>query len=516
MNPTLHPLFAKLAAIGCAVMAVASLSVIAVQRAEHRPGRVSSVAAGGNSATGGDGAGGGSANGSGGGDGSTTGGPGGTSSGPGGSATGANGAAGAGGAAGTAGRGAGGSSLAGPGGSGPASAGGGQCTDANPDQGVFCDHTVVGGTTVLSGPLAVYGEGGLKGGQAWLTYYNKVLAPQRHLRQIKLVYYDDSDDPNKTLQFTQRMVEVDHVLMLTGVTSPGAIKQYLEAKGVPLIGDIGLSPLSYQSPMIFPTAIAQVNTFPLRVKFASEDFHIKSFAVIQDVLPGVDDSPFKAAWKKAASDFGVHETDYERIDSAGSSCDQQFLTAVNSKPDYIFLPTASTSFLACIRSMRSQQVKPGGGSPTDPNLKGISGGSNLQIEVDQCGDLCKGQYSAGSPFADPQVIGTPEAKLYLQNMQQYASGVEVSQFIALNYYHAGWVIYNLLKNAGIENNITRKTIVDAASHFGPFETGFGNSIQWTTALPRIPSLCMYRVKDDGQHWVFGTQRECLDPSQATT
>ena len=25
-----------------------------------------------------------------------------------------------------------------------------------------------------------------------------------------LVYYDDSDDPNKTLQFVQRMVEVDH------------------------------------------------------------------------------------------------------------------------------------------------------------------------------------------------------------------------------------------------------------------------------------------------------------------
>ncbi|GAC1518200.1 MAG: hypothetical protein NVS1B12_10230 [Acidimicrobiales bacterium] len=510
-------MLAKIAAIGCAGMAVASLSVIAVQRAEHRPGRVSSVAAGGGGGSGGsssadNAAGGGSSAGGTSADGSTTGGSGRGGSGPGGTASGGSGSTGA--SAGTAGHGA--SSAIGTTGGLVPEAGGGQCTDANPDQGVYCDHTVVGGTTVLSGPLAVYGEGGLKGGQAWLTYYNKVLAPQRHLRQIKLVYYDDSDDPNKTLQFTQRMVEVDHVLMLTGVTSPGAIKQYLEAKGVPLIGDIGLSPLSYQSPMIFPTAIAQVNTFPLRVKFATEDFHIKTFAVIQDVLPGVDDSPFKAAWKKAASEFGARETDYERIDSAGSSCDQQFLTAINTKPDYIFLPTASTSFLACIRSMRSQQVKPGGASPTDPNLKGIAGGSNLQIEVDQCGDLCKGQYSAGSPFADPQVLGTPETKLYLQNMQQYASGVEVSQFIALNYYHAGWVIYNLLKNAGIENNITRKTIIDAATHFGPFETGFGNSIQWTTALPRIPSLCMYRVKDDGQRWVFGTQRECLDPSQATT
>ena len=510
MNPRLHPLLSKIAAVGCAAMTVASLSVIAVQRAEHRPGRTVNVAAGSGAGNGNYGAGSSGAGSAGGADvnggsGPATAGGSTAAGGTGGGTTGPAGNTGRGGATGTA--------L-----SGGATGGGvgGGCTDANPDQGIYCDHIVVGGTTVLSGPLAVYGEGGLKGGQAWITYYNKVLAPQRHLRAIKLVYYDDSDDPNKTLQFTQRMVEVDHVLMLTGVTSPGAIKQYLEAKNVPLIGDIGLSPLSYQSPMIFPTAIAQVNTFPLRVKFAQEDYKIKSFAVIQDVLPGVDDSPFKAAWQKAAADFGVKETDYERIDSAGNSCDQQFLSAVNTHPDYIFLPTASTSFLACIRSMRSQQVKPGGHSPTDPNLLGISGGSNLQIEVDQCGDLCKGQYSAGSPFADPQVIGTPEAKLYLQNMQQYASGVEVSQFIALNYYHAGWVIYNLFKNAGIENSLSRPNIIRAANRFGPFETGFGNSIQWTPQLPRIPSLCMFRVKDDGSHWVFGTQRECLNPSQATT
>jgi hypothetical protein len=254
----------------------------------------------------------------------------------------------------------------------------------------------------------------------------------------------------------------------------------------------------------------------LRLKFAEEDYHVKTFAVIQDVLPGVDDSPFKAAWNKAAGDFNVKLVDYERIDSAGNSCDQQFLTVLNKKPDYIFMPTASTSFLACIRSMRSQQVKPGANSPVAPNLKGIAGGSNLQIEVDQCGDLCAGQYSAGSPFADPKVIGTAPAKQYLVNMQQYASGVEVSQFIALNYYHAGWVIYNLFKTAKITDNISRQTVIAAANHFGPFDTGFGNSITWTDKLPRIPSLCMYRVKDDGHHWVFDNKQECLDPSQATT
>src|SRR5213594_4216373 len=60
---------------------------------------------------------------------------------------------------------------------GKAAAGGG-CRDANPDQGVFCDHILLGGTTVLSGPLAVYGDQGLKGALAWQTYYNTVVAPK--------------------------------------------------------------------------------------------------------------------------------------------------------------------------------------------------------------------------------------------------------------------------------------------------------------------------------------------------
>src|SRR3954464_6464805 len=213
MNPKMQAILSKVIGVACAVMMVTSLSVIAVQRADHRPG--TQVAAQGSNSGGGGTTAGDAGSPSGGTDASGA-----SASGP--SSSGGGAAAG------------GGTAAASKPGSGPAAAKGagpaaqaqtgGQCKDYNPDQGVFCDHNITGGTTVLSGPLAVYGEGGLKGGQAWLTYYNKVLAPQLHLRQIKLIYYDDSDDPNKCLQFTQRMVEVDHITYLAGVTSPGAIK----------------------------------------------------------------------------------------------------------------------------------------------------------------------------------------------------------------------------------------------------------------------------------------------------
>src|SRR5436190_1622774 len=168
---------------------------------------------------------------------------------------------------------------------------------------------VASGTTVLSGPLAVYGDQGLKGGLAWLTYYNTTLAPAEHLRQGKLIWYDDSLDPQKTLQYVQRLHDVDKVLYLGGVTSPEAISSYLEQTKFPMIGDIGLSPKSWKNRYIFPTAPSQDIRDPLRIKIAVDRFHIKSFAVIQDVLPSVNTDPDKAAWK-SAEHFGVTEKDY--------------------------------------------------------------------------------------------------------------------------------------------------------------------------------------------------------------
>src|SRR5207253_9414088 len=116
----------------------------------------------------------------------------------------------------------------------------------SPDQGASCDRILARGTTVLSGPLAVYGDQGLKAGLAWQTYYNTELAPQEHLRRAKLIWYDDSLDPQKTLQYVQRLHDVDKVLFLGGVTSPEATATYLEQSKLPMIGVIGLSLKSWK------------------------------------------------------------------------------------------------------------------------------------------------------------------------------------------------------------------------------------------------------------------------------
>jgi len=390
--------------------------------------------------------------------------------------------------------------------SGPAAAAAGGCKDYNPNVGVFCDHFLVGGTTVLSGPLAVYGDQGLKGGLAWLTYYNTQVAPAEHLRQGKLIWYDDSLDPQKTLQYVQRLHDVDKVLYLGGVTSPEAISAYLEQTQFPMIGDIGLSPKSWKNRYIFPTAPSQDIRDPLRIKIATDRFHIKSFAVIEDVLPSVDTGPDKAAWKSAER-FGAQEKDYVEISSTSSDCSAQFNRIIQAKPEYIILPTASGVMLACLREARKFSIQPNG--PNSPWLKGWSGGSNLQLEVDSCKPTCEGMYSIGTIFNDPRTSNTPQMQIYKQNMAKYAPNVDITGFIAINYYHAGYLFYQLTKQAGIQNNLTRQTIVDAAEHFGPFDTGFGNTVMWNTTVPREPWNCGYPVVVRGDKWVFDTQKYCI-------
>jgi ABC-type branched-subunit amino acid transport system substrate-binding protein len=225
------------------------------------------------------------------------------------------------------------------------------------------------------------------------------------------------------------------------------------------------------------------------------------------VLPSVDTGPYKKSWQDAAKRSGVQEKDYVEISSTGTDCSAQFSRVIQSKPEYIILPTASGAMLACLREARKNAVLPGG--PQSKWLKGWSGGSNLQIEVDNCKPTCEGMYSIGTVFNDPRVSTTEQMRIYRENMARYAPNVDITGFIAINYYHAGYLFYSLVKAAGIQNNLTRANVMNAAEHFGPFETGFGNVVQWTTAVPREPWTCGYPVAVRGDKWVFDSQRYCL-------
>jgi ABC-type branched-subunit amino acid transport system substrate-binding protein len=395
------------------------------------------------------------------------------------------------------------------GGEAPPPGKGGQCKDYNPNEGVFCDRWIVGGTTILSGPLAIYGEQGLKGGQAWVEYFQRTLAPDLGVRPSSLVYYDDNLEPTKTLQFTKKMVEEDKVLLIGGVTNPGTIASYLEEKGVAFIGDLGLNPGSYGSTSIFPTNAPFEVSFQLRTQTAKRK-GAKTMSVIQDVLPASDPAEFRTFWQNAAKKQGVKLLSYQSIDSQANTCDSKMLNAIRDQSDWIMLPVAAGPMLACMREAASQQFKPG--APTAPNLINWSGGSNLSFEVEQCGAQCHGMYSAGTPFLDPRTNPHPNAKAYIANMAKYAPGIDVTGFIAINYYHAGLLQFEVMRQGGILDNLSRANVLKAAEGFGPFETGFGNTVEWKAGqVPRVPTTCGYEVilNPKQERWVFQSEKLCL-------
>ena len=174
------------------------------------------------------------------------------------------------------------------------------------------------------------------------------------------------------------------------------------------------------------------------------------------------------------------------------------------------LPVAAGAMLGCMREAATQQAGPG--AVGSPQLVGWSGGSNLQFEVDQCGQQCDGMYSAGTPFLDPRANQSEQAQTYIRNMARYAPGIDVTGFIPINYYHAGLLQFEVMRQGGILNSLSRANVMAAADGFGPFETGFGNTVQWAEGqIPRVPTTCGYEVVFSwaDRRWIFQDEPHCL-------
>jgi ABC-type branched-subunit amino acid transport system substrate-binding protein len=399
----------------------------------------------------------------------------------------------AGGATGGGGAGGGGGSRS-AGGANGANTTGGNCPGNNPDIGVTCNQILVGGITVLSGPLGIYGEQGLQAAQAWISYYNAVYAPAHHLRQEKLIYYDDHGaDPATDAQLTQKLIEQDHVFGIGGMPAPQGANPYLVQHRVPLIGDLGLNPVSYQSPMIWPTAPTpnvRAGT-DLQAKQICTQFHPKHIGAILAPLPGQDPQPLKDNFTNSYKQTcGATVDPIEIMPTTGngsSDCNTHIANVKNANPDFMILPAASNNFLLCVQAAQTQNYYPGSG--LGGSLKGWLGGSGISVEMQQCGSLCAtaggGIFSYGALFYDPTKYsnGDPNSGMDLYNklMAQYASNVDKTSIISLNYYVSAEVGSLILAQAAATAPyLTRDHIIALANQY-KFDTGMGLNLDWADA-----------------------------------
>lgn len=119
---------------------------------------------------------------------------------------------------------------------------------------------VIGNVGTISGPLGERYGAMQKAVRAWADAVNSNGGLRG--RPVRVETADDANDPAKNLTLVKQMVEEKHVVAFVGVPTPhtqSASTEYLEEKGVPVIGGIVGEPPWGESPILFPHAISAAN-----------------------------------------------------------------------------------------------------------------------------------------------------------------------------------------------------------------------------------------------------------------
>ena len=135
----------------------------------------------------------------------------------------------------------------------------------------------------LSGSMAKPGNGTTRGVEAYLDYIKNEVAG----RKIELIKEDNKTDPKTTLEVAKKMVELDKVHILAGVTNSGAaiaLKGYVNDAKVPYValayaGAEALT-LDQPSPYVFRTTYADGQAETVQGRYLSEKLGYKKAVVI--------------------------------------------------------------------------------------------------------------------------------------------------------------------------------------------------------------------------------------------
>jgi branched-chain amino acid transport system substrate-binding protein len=286
------------------------------------------------------------------------------------------------------------------------------------DPGVTDNSILIGGSTFLSGPAAVYGDQLATGLQAALDSINN--AGGVNGRKFQLVLYDDGADPAKQLANTKRLVEVDHVFALTMIYAPGQLGQYVSSVGVPVFTE-GQYDQEFTNPWWFATGGPQrLGSVAIAEKAAS--LGAKKAAIFYLNAGGGNYTDAYA--QQVAQDFeslGVSVAFTESISPTQSDCTDGMTKAASDGVDFIDFELDVGHTIPCVLSAQEANYKPakgwGGyliGVPATP--QGIGAYSQGMWAVDAFGPVYSNpQYLAMVHQVNPQVeaVSSPTAGMYM-------------------------------------------------------------------------------------------------------
>lgn len=262
-------------------------------------------------------------------------------------------------------------------------------------------------------------------------------------RPLKLIFEDDIGDPKKSTFLAKKLITVDKVSALIGCTGYGATMAFNAVANelkVPTINTM-------QADIVFPVAPAEDQKFIFSTMpgcrpavlftgyFLTEYLNAKKVGILQQSGVLYDNFAAGKGWTKIVWDKYRTEILIEKFEITDVDLTAQILRIKASKPDALFVITASGGTPPPIIARQSKQILPG--------LPIVFGAMTpLRKFLELADDAADDVFFVGSRLAFIEKYQSPMEKKFLQVVEAHEPG-----FFPSDYTLAAWDGVHLLAKA---------------------------------------------------------------------
>ncbi|MGV0762041.1 ABC transporter substrate-binding protein [Tistrella mobilis] len=332
------------------------------------------------------------------------------------------------------------------------------------DPGVSDDAVKVGSTLALSGTLAYMGKAVQEGMETYFGMLNDQGGVNG--RRIELVSYDDEFKPPKAVANAKLLVERDDVLALVGPVGTATVLaayEYLEPKGVPIVGALSISDAVTNPPrkLLFALPSPQSTEAPAYVDYAVNELGAQKVAMLVQ----------NDAWGKPAQDYtekqlathGMKLVEVQNFERLATDLTSQVARLKAAEPDVVILYALGQQAAIFFKNAEKLGWNPtvfGAGGLNDPKfVELLGGGAGKTLYV--------------ASYYDPVDGENPAIKAFVAEYgKRFPKSTPSS--LALMGYSAAATFAEALKQAG--DDPTREKLVSALEGMKGFDQKIGPAI----------------------------------------
>lgn len=369
------------------------------------------------------------------------------------------------------------------------------------ETGVDADSVTVGSTLALSGTLAYMGKAVQEGMQ---VYFDRVNAEGGiNGRKIELVSYDDEFKPPKAVANAKLLVERDEVMALVGPVGTATVLaayEYLEPKGVPIVGALSISDAVTTPPrkLLFALPSPQSTEAPAYIDYAVDTLGARKVAML--VQNDAWGKPAQDYTEKRLADHGMKLVEVQNFERLATDMTSQVARLKAAEPDVVILYALGQQAAIFFKNAEKLGWNPtvfGAGGLNDPKfVELLGGGADKTLYVASYYNALDGD--------------NPAIKAFVEDHHRMFPGSTPSS-LALMGYSAAATFTEALRRSG--DDPTREKLVAALESMTDFDQKIGPPITFT-ALSDDPysrrgqtGVVLMQLRDGG----FKSLGEIIDP-----